>query len=136
MFTGRGHDGESSLQNKGGGEEGEGEVIEDAGDMPPGPKHYTYEIHNIIYRVAEDNSGAFNGSDEFAMKVDISTYMCMYIYVYVYVVGICVCIYKSICMYIYLDNSGAFNGSDDFAMKVYIGMYIVCYEGAYTYVYM
>lgn len=32
-------------------------------------KYFTYEMHNIIYTVALDYHGVFNGSDEYAMKV-------------------------------------------------------------------
>lgn len=71
IFSGRGHDGESSLHSDKGGEKGRDEDEKKeggGGSSVSGPRHYSYDIHNILYRVAEDNSGAFNGSDDFAMK--------------------------------------------------------------------
>jgi hypothetical protein len=44
---------------------------EKAVSKPSGPKHYSYELHNIVYTVAEDHDGIFNGSDEFSMKVRV-----------------------------------------------------------------
>jgi hypothetical protein len=34
-----------------------------------GGKYYTYEAHNITYKICEDYSGIYNGSDEYAAKV-------------------------------------------------------------------
>ena len=71
MVSGRGHDGGNS-QGEGTdkGDERDGPDGDRDGSAPllEGSKHYTYELHNIVYTVIEDHNGIFNGSDDFAMK--------------------------------------------------------------------
>ena len=78
IASGRGHDGARSGDAPGGvgkdlqGGSGDGRRASIGGtEVAPtedGPKHYTYELHNIVYTVIEDHNGIFNGSDDFAMK--------------------------------------------------------------------